>query len=291
LNPIPFELPSATVPLVVMQGELNGRAASVVLDTGYGAPFTVLISPAQAAAASVSPGEAPAEAGIAVGAGAVTVRSATVKSFQLGDVRLIDCDAGITGALDHVGQALGRPVDAMIGWSFLRSRVIRIDYPARQVDLAAAPGPRRSAIAFAVSPKRPLITVQVELNGRGPFTFAVDTGASASVISPEAAKRAGMTSSAGSVTLKGAGGAAGPATLGSASILTLGGVAREALRPVVVEFLPRISEAAGAPLDGIVGADVLSRGRLTIDFPRSMLWLDDQKAPIPRSLEAAAILG
>jgi hypothetical protein len=167
-------------------------------------------------------------------------------------------------------------VDAIVGWKFLSTRTIRVDYPARQIDLTAAPLRSEDAITFAASPKRKLITVQTGVNGRGPFTFAVDTGACATLISRDAAERAGVTASAGSVTPKGGDGVAAAARPGSLSTLTLGGVTKEAVRPVVVDFLSRISEAAGTPLDGVVGADVLSRGKLTIDYRRSMLWLDPQ---------------
>jgi Aspartyl protease len=274
--PIPFEVPSATAPFVMMQGELNGRSARVVLDTGNGAPFTVLISRAEATVAGVTPGDAPSTAETAVGAGAVSVQSAALKSFRLGGVGLTDTDAGITDALDRVSQAVGQPVDAVVGWRFLRTRTIRIDYPARRVDLAATPGANRSAISFAIGSKRPLITVQAQINGRGPFTFAIDTGAGVTMISSEAAQRAGVVSDAGGVTVQGVGGGAEPTKHGAPSILTLGGVPRAAVRPLIVNFLPKISQAAGASLDGILGADILSRGRLTIDFPRSMLWLDGQ---------------
>jgi predicted aspartyl protease len=274
---VPFEIPSAAAPLVIMQGELNGYPARVLLDTGNSAPFAVLVSPAVAETASITPTSANGSAGSAIGAGAVSIRSATLKSFQLGDVGLTDINAGITDVPDHVSKALERPVDAIVGWSFLRTRTIRIDYPARHIDLNATPGASGFAIGFTVSPKRRLITVEARINGQGPFTLAVDTGAGATLISREAAERAGVTSRGDGVTMKGGGGAdATPATRGSSSILTLGGVTYESVRPVIVDFLPRISEAAGAQLDGVVGADVLSRGRLTIDFPRSMLWLDDQ---------------
>ncbi len=60
MRPIPFEIPSAA-PLVLMPGELNGRPAQVVPDTGNGAPFTLLVSPA----ASTTPDGAPGATALA----------------------------------------------------------------------------------------------------------------------------------------------------------------------------------------------------------------------------------
>jgi hypothetical protein len=256
-----------------MQGELNGHPAHIVLDTGNGAPFTVLIGPAAAAAASVKVAAAPGATALLPGAGEVSIQSGVLKSFRLGDIALADTDAGITDVPDRVSKALGRPIDAVVGSTFLRTRTIRIDYPGRQVDLAATPGPERSAIPFEVTPMRRVITVKMEVNGKGPFTFVVDTGAGATLISAEAAERAGVTSGGVRAAPNG-GGDPMQATPGSSSTLTLSGVAYGSVRPVIVDVLPKISAAAGAPLDGVLGADVLSRGGLTIDYPRSKLWLD-----------------
>ena len=276
MPPIPFDIPSAAAPLVIVQGELNGRPAHVVLDTGDGAPFTVLIGRAAAAASSVKLDAASGATAFFPGAGDVSIQRGTLKSFRLGDVALSDADAGITDVPDQMSHVLGRPIDAVVGWNFLRTRTIRINYPARQVDLTAAPGPERSAIPFDVTPKRRVITVKMEVNGKGPFVFVVDTGANGTLISTEAAERAGVTSGGANTAPKGVNGAAVHATRGSLSTLTLGGMAHGAVKPVIVDYLPKLSAAAGAPIDGILGADVLSRGELTIDYSRSMLWLDDQ---------------
>lgn|GEM_PF-3935590 len=273
--PIPFEIPSAAAPLVIMQGELNGRPAHIVLDTADGAPFTALIGQA-AAASSVKLDSGPSATAFFPGAGEVSIQSGTLKSLRLGEVSLSDADVGVTNAPDRMSQVLGRPVDAIVGWKFLRTRTIRIDYPARQVDLTAAPGKARSAIAFDVTPKRRVITVKMEVNGKGPFIFVVDTGATGTLISPEAAARAGVTSGGANPAPKVANGAVMQMTPGSLSTLTVGGMAHGVVKPVIVNFLPNISAAAGAPIDGILGADVLSRGGLTIDYPRSRLWLDEQ---------------
>jgi predicted aspartyl protease len=248
-----------------------------VLDTADAAPFTVLIGRAAAATSSVQLDAAPGATAVLPGVGNVSIQSGTLKSFRLGEVSLTDADVGVTDAPDHMSQVLGRPIDAVVGWNFLRTRTIRINYPDHQVDLTAARGPLRSAVPFEVTPKRHVITVKMDVNGKGPFIFVVDTGATGTLISTEAAERAGVTSGDANTAPKAINGAAVHATRGSSSTLTLGGMAHGAVSPVIVDYLPNISAVAGAPIDGILGADILSRGSLTIDFPHSLLWLDDQE--------------
>src|SRR5438132_5032135 len=64
----------------------------------------------------------------------------------------------------------------------------------------------RGGICFRISPDRPLLLVEVEVNGHGPFNFVLDTGASFSVITPDTAKAAGVRSSGKGPTAVGAGG-------------------------------------------------------------------------------------
>jgi hypothetical protein len=73
--------------------------------------------------------------------------------------------------------------------------------------------------------------------------------------------------------LTGGGGAvaASAAVIGT---LAIGPVRISRVRVAVAEFLEGLGRAIGAPLDGIVGTNVLRRFRVTIDYPEKRLRLE-----------------
>jgi predicted aspartyl protease len=278
MDAIPFEMPSAQIPFVVMAAEVNGREkAQVLLDTGAAAPFTVMISPELAERGGAEQeGDAITPSSGAVGAAAIGFREARLAEFRLGPVRLRDVRAGVTPALAAVSGQIGKRIDAVVGHDFVRGRTISIDYPARMVDLEAKPGKDRNAVRFRLAPKRALTLVEAKLNGRGPFLLALDTGASATLISPSTAAAAGVIGGQ-SVSLGGAGGAsAGGARLGAASI-TLGHLTREGRNVAIADVLAPIRQASGAAIDGVLGADFLAGNRIVIDYRTERLWIEKSR--------------
>jgi len=106
------------------------------------------------------------------------------------------------------------------------------------------------------------LTVEVEINGQGPFNFVVDTGAGRSVLTPAVAEKLGLP--------------AGPPILvhGISSALTSptarveGMKAGEArLGPAVLPVLPY--ERVGA--DGLLGVDILDRRNVVLDFRKRQI--------------------
>ena len=104
-----------------------------------------------------------------------------------------------------------------------------------------------------------------QVNGRGPFQFAIDTGTSTSAISPELAR---------DLTLRGT--PIGPAVTGGAQIAMTASrvqslrVGRASVRDVDVvigEFLGMLSGVVGRQLDGIVGYNFLRHFKVAIDYP------------------------
>jgi predicted aspartyl protease len=71
--------------------------------------------------------------------------------------------------------------------------VIRLDDPKRIENVAR--GAKTEAAIRLANPAKPLILVDVHLNGRGPFQFAVETGTSTSAVTPKLAKQLGLTTS------------------------------------------------------------------------------------------------
>ena len=278
IDAIPFEMPAAA-PFVIMEARVgrDNLPVRLLLDTGNAAPYDLLISPGLAARAGAAADAAAAPGrGAGVGDGAIAIRSARLAGLSLGPIALGDAAVGVSGALDAVSRQLGTRVDGVVGHRFVAGRTISIDYVGRQVDFTAAAGRPEAAIAFTVAPGRPLTLVRAGINGRGPFLMALDSAASTSLLSPAAAAAAGVDADQ-AARLGGAGGmVAGGARLGRAR-MTLGTLTRDGQPVAVADIVGPLRAAAGAEIDGVLGADFFRTGRITIDYGRNLLWFEEVK--------------
>ena len=274
LDAIPFEAP-AEIPFVIMQAEISGRPARVLLDTGNAAPYDMIVSPAAAArAGAVVEDGLEQRSGAVVGDVALRYSSARLPSFSIGAIRRADIRVAISPAVDSVSGQLNTPLDAILGHQFVAGRTISIDYGRREVDFTAEPGPAARALAFSLAPRRPLTLVHVTVNGRGPFLMVLDSGASTTLVSPATAAAAGLLAEQ-RVSLGGGGGAASAgARLGAARVV-FGNVARDGQPVAVADVFGPIREATGAPIEGILGADMFRDGRITIDYASNRLWFEE----------------
>jgi len=118
------------------------------------------------------------------------------------------------------------------------------------------------------NPAKPLILVDVHANGRGPFQFAIDTGASTATITPELAKSLNVDSSPiGSLTT---GGTHVDASAGVLQSFMVGGAQLDNMLVVVADFFVMLSNAVGAKLDGIVGYNFLRNYKVVTDNPNEI---------------------
>jgi len=270
---VSFRLAGAENPLLLVPATVNDRGPyTFILDTGAGAS---LISPRLADDLGVA--TTGSKEGTDAG-GKVTVALASLDALAIGGARRAPMPIAITAELDRIGAAVGARIDGDVGFDFLKDYRVSIDYQKQLVrllqgahDAPAAP-PTRSEVAFRLaSPVKPLVLVSAFVEGKGPYTFAVDTGASMTAVSSELASALRIEAAEdGSMT--GAGGML-KAAVGRVASLTVGAASLENLSVVVSEFLETIGQAVGGRLDGVVGYNFLRRFRVTIDYPNSMLWL------------------
>jgi hypothetical protein len=276
MDAIPFEYASPQAPLIVLEARIgDGRdKAAVVLDTGGAAPFDVILGQAVAQRLGLSLGDevTPPDT-TAVGSRKQTYRVGKLTRFTLGPVALASIDVAVTPMVDQMGPQVGRRVDAIVGRHFLRTRTVSIDYVARRLDLDAKAGAEDAAIAFTEGRLKPLTLVRAMVNGQGPFTLEIDTGATGTTLSAEAAARAGVASR-GEGALGGAGGSVSVG-LGEATV-TFGPVTRALPRVAISSAMDGISAATGTRIDGILGTDFFAGTRLTIDYPGKRLWLSSR---------------
>jgi predicted aspartyl protease len=272
-NEVSFRLAGGEQPLILVGASVNGGPAhEFILDTGASVS---LLTPEHAARSGV---EATAsKEGTGTG-GRVTVQLGTAESLAVGPHEVRDVRVAISDELLRIGAAIGAHVDGDLGYDFLKNFRLTIDYERLTLRFAAPGeelqgGEARAQVKFKLAhPAKPLILVPAVLDGEGPYIFAVDTGASTTVLSSELAQLLGIKS-APIPQLTGAGGTA-EVTAGVVRSLAVGGVRAEDLAVVVVDFLPALSQAVETKLDGIIGYNFLKEFRVTIDYPNETLSFD-----------------
>ena len=269
---VKFRLAGGAQPLILLPVHINEAGPfEFILDTGAG---TSLLTPELAKQLDVK--IIGSKEGQSAG-GKVAVSLAKADSLAVGDVKLGDVDLGIVD-LSHVGKTIGAKIDGDLGYNFLKHFRVTIDYreceirfddPKRVETFGRTPQTEVS-IRLA-SPAKPLILIDVQLNGRGPFQFAIDTGTSTSAITPALAKQLGVSSSPmGDGTT--AGGNVNVRT-GNIGSFQLGGAKIDNMAVVVADFFEMLSVAVGAKLDGIVGYNFLRNYKVVIDYPGESLSL------------------
>ena len=116
----------------------------------------------------------------------------------------------------------------------------------------------------------PLVLVKVRVNGRGPYTFFVDTGATVTVVGVPLARALNLPVNAAPVRAIGAGGRF--AAQASFATISLGEVRQERVQVGIVD-LAAIRGAVG-PVDGVIGYNFLRPYRVVIDYPGHELCLE-----------------
>jgi predicted aspartyl protease len=269
-----FRLVGGDNPLILVPANVNDRGPyEFILDTGAG---TSLLSPRLAERLGIA--ASGSRQGIGA-AGKVSVSLATADSLAMGGARRAPMPIAITAEVDRISAAVGQPIDGGLGYDFLKAFRVTIDYRKRLVRLvqgayetAGSASLLRTEVAFKLAgPVKPLVLVPAFVNGQGPHTFVVDTGASATVISPRLADALRIASTVPE-TMTGAGGVM-QATVGRATSHAGGGAGLEDLSVVIADFLDDLGRAVGTTLDGIVGYNFLRNFRVTLDYPNGVLWL------------------
>src|SRR5580698_4587922 len=108
------------------------------------------------------------------------------------------------------------------------------------------------------------VWLDVMLNGKGPFHFAFDTGG-ANVIDPAVSTKLGVTTT-GSVQVAGVGSETAASTFATIKTLQVGNALLNNQVFIVLPIAKSFGIAEGAPIDGVIGYEVLSRFVTTFDY-------------------------
>jgi predicted aspartyl protease len=122
-----------------------------------------------------------------------------------------------------------------------------------------------------VGSDKPIIMVKVKVNGKGPFDFAVDTGASVTALSKPLAQKLGV--SGNEDTLKKGKCCFGDIDVTMANVKSVELGNTEVIDiPVAIMDLSSISEALKTELMGIIGYSFMKDYKVTIDYPNTQIF-------------------
>jgi predicted aspartyl protease len=146
------------------------------------------------------------------------------------------------------------------------ARLARADEPKKG---SAKPVPLKLA-----KPDAPLILLDTMVDEKGPFRFILDTGAGATIISPDLAKKLDIQPATQDKPEK-ATGAGGDVEIqfGVVKSLRVGETRLEGLKVGIMD-LAGISKAIETDIDGIIGYNFLKHFRVTIDYPMQTVTIE-----------------
>jgi predicted aspartyl protease len=248
----PFSLASPEMPIIVVQVEVNGAGPfEFLMDTGNGTPLSLLVSPALVERLGFR--ELSGEGG--------DFPLVHVSRFQLGGHVRTDLTAGVLPELENIAARLGLEVVGNIGHQFFKDWRIRVDYPGEV--LWFTEGGKEEGESFATGELGSFILVPARVNGRGPYRFLLDTGASVSVISPQLATELGIQGDPAEAV--GVVGSLAAQAITLDSIQAAGQEVRDT-SAAVIDLFEMTSRAAGMPVDGILGYPFLRQFQVEIDY-------------------------
>jgi predicted aspartyl protease len=269
---VTFRLAGSKQALILVPVFVNGRGPySFVMDTGA---TSTVVSNELADALALPRGEKQDGRGAA---GKMTLVESRLPSLTVGHQTLGSLPVSVTD-LSFLGRAMGEQVDGALGHSFLRHFVMTLDYATNALTLRRPLGDMERAleereIAFrSASAEDPLVVVPIFVNEKGPYDFALDTGASRTVISLELAAEFGLATE--KISQMTAGGGNGTVSRVQLSSLAIGAARQENLAAAASDFLTQLNAELGSRLHGIVGYDFLRHYRVTLDYPREALTLE-----------------
>jgi predicted aspartyl protease len=211
-----------------------------VLDTGNGAPVEMFVSPSLQRRLGLvdTPGSSP-------------FATVQLDALELGDWRHQNVQASVLDAMDQIGARIGVELAGNLGFHVLRHWQVRIDYAQNRVQLSQSDGAEfTEGVPFASGPGGAFVLLPVKVNHQGPFRFLVDTGASVTVIAPRLAREMGLAGQP--IDAMGVQGALTAETF-TLDSLEVAGRTVERLEAGAIDVFDYTSQAAGMPVDGILG--------------------------------------
>jgi hypothetical protein len=258
---IPFHMIGPNLPLIMVPVKLNDTGPyDFIVDTGNAAMPILLSNELCDKLKLETKPHKRKDKGFAIDL-SEDIKDTQVSPFGLGELSIPKVDAGVATAIDELAARLHAKIDGNIGYGFLKDYSIAIDYHANTLTLSDKPTVT-TGVDFTIGKKTPLILIDVLVNGKA-MKFALDTGASASCISPEAAKEVGLKKG---MAVSPNGGKGTTVFLSTADSIKVGDQEQKKNMIVIADFLDKLSETAEVHVDGVLGYTFCKNYRLTVDY-------------------------
>jgi predicted aspartyl protease len=274
---IPFELNANKIYLSVRVNEKG--PLSFILDSG--AAFDVLDTE-QAKALNMKLSDETTVRG--AGEGSVQTAVGTGLSLSLKGLEILKPSITILPIHSSISNNEGRAVDGLLGYDFFKHFVVEIDYARNRINIYEPKtyqyAGRGKIIPLAENRGHIFINSTLVLadDRQLPVRLLVDTGAKMAVMlnTPfvNAQKLIGTTPQIDSVTGIGVGGEYRSAV---ARIESLGLGPFTIKEPVITLSRSKTGVLAGADYDGIIGAEILRRFKVIIDYSRQQMIVEPNK--------------
>ncbi len=245
-------------PLLVVEARLNNKGPfKFIVDTASSATV-VGRKAAQAVGIRQNPNSTTS--------GCCSSKMLAVGSIQVGGIHKSQVPIAL-GDLSRLSEEIGTRLDGIVGSPFMQGYEVVIDYPRRDIAFEEPKRKRRLPTKFRLVGNANFIVVETELDGKGPFNFLVDTGATKTVV----AKQIGQTldlHEKSSGEKKALSGFFTGATMILSKVKSVQvGKAKSTDVEVGVQDLHPLCDAVGVPLDGVLGYSFMKDYRVTINYP------------------------
>jgi predicted aspartyl protease len=266
---LPFRFAAPEVPLVLVPVTVNGQGPhQFLIDTGNGETEPILFRPLASRLGLTlhPPGVVMGEPEVVQ---ALEVERARLDRLDVGEIHQSAVEVLVVNPM-QLPPVMVAP-DGILGYGFFRDYRLVIDYPAGLLEFASTLGANGSpATPIELGSPKPFIILEVAVNDGAERPFLFDTGASHTTISPALASELGLT-----VQQAGAIGIGGAMEAGAARVrrLAAAGMTEDDAEVAVIDLFGPVSEAAGRPIEGVLGYPFFRSCRLEIDYPARRLLL------------------
>lgn len=272
-----FEIPFVDLQggpaLPVIEVTINGAGPfNALVDTGNATPYMALVSRTVHEKAKLVP-TGYEQAGLTVRQGEssqASVSQALGNELTIRGRKWIDARLGIVENREHMAVLTnGAAIDVVLGAAFMAETVVAVDFQRRVIELDTKPL-ESGGLSFKLNYRQPLLIVDARINQSDNLPMAIDTGSTLTTVWTPVAQGAKLPTSMPTALLSTT--AVASELLVNAQRFALDQAVRCNLTVSVSDKVGDLGMATRQIVMGQIGTDILSAGRLVIDYPNQRMW-------------------
>lgn len=200
--------------------------------------------------------------------GPVTIELFSVDSVEAAGVAV---KLNTIGADTFIKKLCGESFQGNLGYDILKHGQLIADFAGERMVFGPSSDTPIGGVPFEIaSKKQPLVVVETKVNGKGPYRFAVDTGAMGTCIAPKLADELGAEKGQ-AIQAAGVGGMLEAYFTAAPLEFNIGDRYTNQVAPVVLDIFGARSDGKCVDLSGIIGQDIMREYIVTFDYPRNII--------------------